>query len=104
MSNQRNIGYRGCAVTARWTEVAPPANWSELEPLQRAWYRRFTASFSVAADTVCDESWQQFPATEFDSAADAMENAMTKACQMIDAKLAEQWRNTSRSREGPVRE
>jgi hypothetical protein len=100
MSNQQRIPYRGCTVIAQWAEVVPPSNWAELEPLQRGWSSRFTASFSVTADGVFEESWQQFLTNEFDTPGDALANAVTKACQMIDAKLAERFRNTSRSGDG----
>jgi hypothetical protein len=53
--------------------------------------KRFTASFSVDASLACDESWQQFPTTEFDTFARASEGAMTMARQMIDAKLSERF-------------
>ena len=104
MLNSRRIHYRGCTVIARWTEVVPPSDWARFEPLQRGWSSRFTASFSVSSDGVFEESWQQFLAIEFDSVADALANAVTKACQMVDAKLAEKSRNTPRSGDAPQRE
>lgn len=95
MTNQRHVNYRGCSITTRWIEVVPPSDWVELEPLRRWLKKRFTASFSVAADVACGESWQQFSVIEFDSSASASDNAMTDAQRMIDARLAERPRQSS---------
>jgi hypothetical protein len=94
MPNQRHSNYRGCSITTRWTEVIPRPECAERDALLHGSARRFTASFSVEASLTFDESWQQFPTTEFDTFARASEGAMTMARQMIDAKLSEQSRNT----------
>jgi len=89
MSNQRYSSYRGCSITTHWAEVSPPSDWIETDPLGQEPAKRFTSSFSVAANAACDESWQQFPTAEFESSAGALAGATTAARQMIDAKLAE---------------
>jgi hypothetical protein len=96
MPNQRHSNYRGCSITTRWTEVTPRPECAERDALLHGAAKRFTASFSVEASLACDESWQQFPTTVFDTFARASEGAMTVARQMIDARLFERSRTARR--------
>ena len=79
--------YRGCAITARSTEVPAPSDWVELSSLPSTWSGRFMASFSVDTDDARIESWQQFPIARFETRTRAVANAVTEAHRSIDMRL-----------------
>lgn len=80
--------YRGCAITARCSEVEHTcSDFAELEALPSIWTKRFMASFSVMpADA--GEAWQEFPMDQFGTREQAGRNALCVARNAIDDRLA----------------
>lgn len=80
--------YRGCAITARCSEVHTPSEIAGLEALPSMWSQRFVASFSVTPDDVKVDSWQRFPPNQFGTRDLAAKNALSEARHAIDISLA----------------
>lgn len=94
--------YRGCAITARCSEVHSASDLAELAALPSVWATRFMASFSVKpADAT--EGWQQFPMDQFCTQDHAARNAMAIARNAIDDRLARREPLRDDSRRGGAR-
>lgn len=88
MHNDYFSRYRGCAITARCSEVHTPTDMAELEALSSMWSQRFVASFSVTPGDASSHSWQEFPQRQFGTRELAAKNALAEARRAIDVTLA----------------
>ena len=76
MSNITLCKYKGFTITTRWSEVVTLAT-------QMDWFK---ASFTVAPLDAGEDSWQQFPISQFATSEAASANAMRAAKSSIDQK------------------
>ena len=88
MHNDYFSSYRGCAITARCSEVHTPTDMAELEALPSTWSQRFVASFSVTPADAGVDPWQRFPQDQFGTRDLAAKNALAQVRRAIDASLA----------------
>ena len=88
MHNNYFSSYRGCAITARCSEVHTPTDMAALGVLPSIWSQRFVASFSVTPADSSADSWQRFPQDQFGTRNLAAKNALAEARHAIDISLA----------------
>jgi hypothetical protein len=69
-----NSSYRGFSITTRWRETETSAG-------KAPWFK---ASFTVNSDNSSEDSWQQFPDSEFATSGAASANALRAARISVD--------------------